>query len=368
MEAKHTLAIRRRGSKTWSAIDQRSEQGRYLLSLLEHPRMEKVAMSTATAMPIDTGPRLHLVPDELKAKVGLRVRALRVIREGRDRVYRTTQGAWTWARETFLDKAYALVKDVASWILDKARWLGSYIGTAGGAGLGLLAVTTKAGRWVLSNTVGRVWGWFKKAASWVFDKTLGVLDYLGTPGRWVANRLIDVANFGSDVVDKAKDFYDRNLAKHFVLGSTAMKIGQVAGVSLVASQVLTIATFTPLRWLVFAGVAIWTAFTVKGPLEKASNWLKEQNKANKVRIVEQAAEEASAEMTTAVNEATDEGQISVDAMVGNGYQEAVAEANKVMEHAPKPVVPQNREARRAAAREARVAEAARKRDGGPVIA
>lgn len=350
MKEEHTLAIRRRGSRTWSEIDRRSKQGRYLLSLFEHPTMEEENMSTASAMPIDPErPRLLLVPSEMiKTRFGLLVQAKRLAQQGYDKTMSATRSAVAWVRESFLDKAMATLATAWGWLADKARWVGDYIGGTGGVGLGMLAITTKTGRTVTKNTLGRVWGWSKTFASWTFRITLNGLEHLGAPGHWVADRMLDVADLGARAVGKAQDFYEKNLSKHFTLGSNAMTVGQLVGGSLVARQALTLASFTPLRYGIIAGLVIWSALTVKTPVEQATAWLERKYPSSKAKTSENTAG-----MKIAADEAIREGKVSVDAKAGNGYQKAMDAAAAVVAEAPAPVIPQNREQRRAAAREVR---------------
>ena len=305
-------------------------------------------MSTAYAMPTAAGPEriLHVVPDS-KEQFSIVLSAQRLLREGKDRMFRTSRKAWTWARESFLDKTYALLKSAAMWVMDKAQWIGGYLGKAGAAGLGLLAVTTKSGRWVLSNTIGRVWGWFKKASSFIFDTTLNVLDRLGTPGRWVADRLIDVADFGTRMTNRIKAFNTKHIASHFALDSKAMAAGQVAGVWLAARQALSLLTFTPLRYVIMVGAAIFTLFKVPVP-ERMSKWYGEKFPSQSAK----AAQEADAAHAASVGDAMADGVVTEQVKAEGSYQAAVDQAAKVIAEAPEPATPGNRAERRAAQREA----------------
>ena len=210
------LAARRQGSDEWVVFDPATPRGRQLAALAGFTIPKENTMSAQPIEQIerdldhieaslDTAERHLKVVENNVEKAGLLLAAQAKGRQAYGYIRKAPRVAWDWIRETFhLDPAMEFVGSVLTWLRNQLSILAAHFGTGGGAGLGLLAMSTTAGRTLLSYAMKPVmWALTKIVNGWVRvesalyvepeeGKTLGAI---ARARNWIADRMAGIREF-----------------------------------------------------------------------------------------------------------------------------------------------------------------------------
>ena len=288
------LLIREPGSTTWIDLDPNTPAGRLAMRRLQiNLNPEGTSTMTATATRLSQpqngkAPDLSGVPQEQKSlmQMGLLVQ----MKQGAQRLYNrlagAARGAWGWIRSTFhLDAAAEVVKDGYHYAADKVAVAGRFLGTSGGAGLGMLAVSTHTGRRLMGYVLKPV-GWILRKIGAVFAWTEAALrnDTNGGIRNWVADRMADSrfwafgTGVGSEhgVIGNAMIWTAKNVGPYLDVDALAMRGTRAVAVALLASK------FVPLLGMLPYGTVFMTvAYAIVGmivldqfepEIDKALHW------------------------------------------------------------------------------------------------
>lgn len=150
-------------------------------------------MSSITNMPLVDKPRPRLVVVAPAAVEGVRTDWLASAWHA---VKATASRLWNWMRRTLhLDPVVEHIKTGARWVFTKAKVVAHWLGLPGFLGAGLMTVSTSSGRRFLDNTIGAVARAIGSGINWCVTMLVRGLDHLGAPGRWAADRIVDVHEF-----------------------------------------------------------------------------------------------------------------------------------------------------------------------------
>lgn len=203
--------------------------------------------------------------------------------------------AWGWVSKTLhLSQGWHWTQTS---VIKPARFgiqmMADKMGYTGGAGAGLLLVSTGIGRKVLHYTIGVpaafVSKWFGKGYHALTDFHH---DNLGWYGKWVGDRMADAETWllGKDatsgVVGKVTGFYTKNIAPHMDLNSIVMRTARIGGTALFGISLvgllplfITGSVLTASAYLV-AGVTIgltgWQSYNLGvalGSVPRIAKWL-----------------------------------------------------------------------------------------------
>jgi len=210
-------------------------------------------MSTAT---VGRDTRSVTVPPGTMEKMGLLLRAKAAASEGLNRLMATPRRAWGWlVRTLHLEAVSENAKAAANWAKSKASGLAQFMGTNGMIGAGLLMVSTENGR-SLAGLMLRPLGWALRLFGKVWSGTQSFAgDHLGSPGRWVANRMADIGRVvvgdGDDLglTGKAAGLWLKYVTPYTHLNGLPMMSARLVGTLLVAPKVLALVALLPLGFL-----------------------------------------------------------------------------------------------------------------------
>lgn len=273
------LAFQRAGTTTWVDIDPSTPEGRRALALFNHPK-ETSAMTTATARIAErpsttvrdpeTGARWNLENGTMeKASFfgGLFAKARGLFR----RAVAYVKSGWARVSEALhLDAVTTRVRGALAYAKAKAIAGIRIIGGDGFAGLGLLSISTEAGRKVLGFVLRPV-GWVLRGIGTAYCWVEETVDNDGKGGirTWVANRMGDVrefffGNLGKDgVIPTALFWVVSNFGEYIHVDSLQMRALRAGGTALVGRRAIAVvlARFAAVAGIPFIGLALTLALT-----------------------------------------------------------------------------------------------------------
>lgn len=177
--------------------------------------------------------------------------------------------AASWFNNNVLGRAAGYLRTALSWVSRPIAAAAGWVGMAGGIGLGLLSVSTGSGRWVLRNTIGRIY----EGARWVLSHTLRTLakglNHLWTPGRWLAkgvNGLCNQAARGEKAV--ITTWWQGKVVNHLKTDGKAMRSIQAIGILFITFRLVQLCPWWPVSVLIVI-VGVFAAFIVS----PVSDWL-----------------------------------------------------------------------------------------------
>jgi hypothetical protein len=221
-----------------------------------------------SAVPLQYERDLDIIEDRLDAterhlkiaennveKAGLLLAARKKGRQAYDYIRTGAAAAWGWVRETFhLDPAVEFVSSALSWLRNQLSIISAHFGTSGGAGLGLLALSTSAGRAMLGYALKPVF-WVLSKAVTLWTKIENALTVEAEPGQelgligkvrnWIADRMASIREFftgngtSPGLLQKAAGFFFKNVAPHLEIGSTPMVAARATGFALAGSKMVS---------------------------------------------------------------------------------------------------------------------------------
>jgi hypothetical protein len=155
------------------------------------------------------------------------------------------------------------VRPAIGWVSAMLSRVGAAVGWVGGLGMGMVAVSTPGGRWLLDHTVGFAARLAGKAVSIPFGWLQKGLDHLGRPGKFVNNVLDTVVGWGASAAFVAKGFFQQDF---FQTNSIWMKsIKRCGWIFMIAKLAMWVAN----PWLA-ALVWIWFGLYTMGSI--AATW------------------------------------------------------------------------------------------------
>lgn len=259
------LAIRRRGSSEWVVIDPNTSRGRRLAASFgftitpKENAMSAVPIGYSEEHPTTT--HLKVVQNNVE-QMGLLLSAREKGRAALAYIRKAPRVAWDWVRRTFhLDPAVDFVRSVLTWLRNQISILAAHFGSAGGVGLGLLAVSTSIGRQMLAfalkpvffalNLLGSAWTWAENAlyVDETPEKPLGLISRIR---NWLSERMASLREVFTGngttpgLIERVGAWYFNTVAPHLHLDSTAMVAARTAGLSMVTVKAVTALAFIPM--------------------------------------------------------------------------------------------------------------------------
>lgn len=174
--------------------------------------------------------------------------------------------ALAWAYDTLhLGAVTSRVTSAARWVGAKALAFASVAGVTGMVGLGLCLVSTRGGRGLIWHATWPVRFTFNTVLdAWVWTAA-NVIDRLWAPGRWTAERMVDVDEFlrgvkttggQAGIFQRGIDWYSDHIAEWVHPATLPMGILQAVGWTMVTFKMKAILVF------LLAGLTPWIAYPV----------------------------------------------------------------------------------------------------------
>lgn len=263
------LSVLPAGSTTWVDIDPTSPTGQAFTRRLGFTTMSKEDTMSAAAIEQPTR-HLAVVQNNVES-MGLLLRARASARKAYDYMLTLPKAAWGWMRRTFhLDPALGFVADGFRWMRTRLSAGLRYLGTSGGVGVGLLAISTSLGRQAIATALKPI-GWglrlFGTAYTWVEDHLYveGETTFLAGPRQWVSEKMADARQYvtgegrsDGGLVGKVATLIAK-VHPAFQMESLPMQVSRTAGTAIVGFKALGLLPLLALGSFAVAGQYLATA-------------------------------------------------------------------------------------------------------------
>lgn len=295
-----SLSVKPAGSTTWVHIDPTSPTGQAFARRLGFTT-SSTKEDTMSAVPIETMTQeRHLrVVENNKEQMGLLLQARRIPARVASYLARLGRRGLDWARRTFhLDPVLGVAADGIRWVKAKTAAATGFLGVSGGAGVGLLAVSTSFGRSVLSVLMRPV-GWVARLLHGGYIRLeelihSGVDDDEATgfakARNAVSHKMADAREFVYKGIIKATQFFVKRVSPVFAMNSVPMHAARTAGTVLAGRRAIAALALLPLggfamaaRYIAMAGLGAIAIAQNLGFIARVRTWLEERfGKATKI--------------------------------------------------------------------------------------
>ena len=239
---------------------------------------------TASMAFVERQPRLAPVPDGVApVKPGLYQQVSAGLTSVWSWVCKAPGRFWGWLKRVMhLQPVVDKIKEAVRWTVSGVRAFLKAMGFQGVAGLGMLAVSTSLGRWVIGALILTPLKWLCRQVGKAWRNTSSFFaDNLGGAGNWIAARMEDVDTFlfgklnaagdgrdGHGLVGRVKGLYYRVVAMHWALNSVFMRVVRLVGTVLCGLKVVA-----ALPLLGLAGsVLVYATYVAKAALFVVLAW------------------------------------------------------------------------------------------------
>jgi hypothetical protein len=183
--------------------------------------METVVVGAASAVPIEV------------VKLSYRQAAWRLA----NKPVELAKQSWMWIAQKTNPFMTGYVRPAFGWARAMLSRIAGVIGWQGGAGMGLVLVSTDRGRSLLDNTVGSAVRTVGRVIRWFYRKGHSAMEHLWAPGRAV-NKATDWAIEGVNKgINRTKKFYNEHLERYLDVDSVQMNLTKTFGFALIGFRI-----------------------------------------------------------------------------------------------------------------------------------